>query len=30
VQAGRFVSCKANQRGKESELLIRNYGLEGK
>jgi DNA adenine methylase len=28
VKAGRFVSCKGNQRGKESELLIRNYGLE--
>ena len=25
VMAGRFVSCKANQRGKENELLIRNY-----
>ncbi|MGH9745074.1 MAG: DNA adenine methylase [Candidatus Acidiferrales bacterium] len=25
VRAGRFVSCKANQRGKETELIIRNY-----
>jgi DNA adenine methylase len=29
VKAGRFVSCKADQRGKESELVIRNYGMEG-
>jgi DNA adenine methylase len=29
VKAGRTVSCKGNQRGKENELLIRNYGLEG-
>lgn len=25
VQAGRFVSCKGEQRGKETELVIRNY-----
>jgi DNA adenine methylase len=25
VMAGRFVSCKGNQRGKENELIIRNY-----
>jgi DNA adenine methylase len=25
VKAGRFVSCKGNQRGKETELIIRNY-----
>lgn len=25
VSASRFVSCKAHQRGKENELLIRNY-----
>jgi len=25
VMAARFVSCKANQRGRESELVIRNY-----
>lgn len=25
VSASRFISCKANQRGKENELLIRNY-----
>jgi len=25
VMAGRFVSCKGNQRGKETELIIRNY-----
>jgi DNA adenine methylase len=25
VKAGRFVSCKGDQRGKETELLIRNY-----
>lgn len=25
VSASRFVSCKANQRGKENELIIRNY-----
>ena len=31
VKAGRFVSCKADQRGKESELVIRNYEtVEGK
>jgi DNA adenine methylase len=29
VKAGRTISCKGNQRGKENELLIRNYGLEG-
>jgi len=26
VMAGRTISCKSNQRGKEAELLIRNYG----
>lgn len=26
VQAGRYVSCKGDQRGKETELLVRNYG----
>ena len=26
VSASRSVSCKANQRGKENELIIRNYG----
>ena len=26
VMAGRMISCKSNQRGKEAELLIRNYG----
>lgn len=26
VSASRFVSCKSNQRGKENELIIRNYG----
>jgi DNA adenine methylase len=25
VSASRSVSCKANQRGKEKELIIRNY-----
>lgn len=25
VQAGRYVSCKGDQRGKETELVIRNY-----
>ena len=25
IQAGRSVSCKAHQRGKENELIIRNY-----
>jgi DNA adenine methylase len=25
VQAGRYVSCKGDQRGKETELIIRNY-----
>ena len=25
VEAGRFVSCKGTQRGKEKELIIRNY-----
>jgi DNA adenine methylase len=30
VQASRMVSCKGNQRGKESELLIRNYEVEVK
>lgn len=25
VSASRFVSCKANQRGKQNELIIRNY-----
>lgn len=30
VKAGRFVSCKGNQRGKENELIIRNYGTERK
>jgi DNA adenine methylase len=25
VMAGRYVSCKSNQRGKKSEFLIRNY-----
>lgn len=30
VRAGRFVSCKGNQRGKETELIIRNYGSERK
>jgi DNA adenine methylase len=25
VMAGRFVSCKGDQRGKETELIIRNY-----
>jgi len=28
VMAGRFVSCKGSQRGKENELLIRNYTTE--
>jgi DNA adenine methylase len=26
IQAGRFVSCKKDGRGKETEILIRNYG----
>jgi DNA adenine methylase len=30
VQASRMVSCKGNQRGKESELLIRNYEVQAK
>jgi len=25
VQASRFLSCKGDQRGKETELIIRNY-----
>lgn len=28
VEGSRFVSCKGNQRGKETELLIRNYQRE--
>lgn len=28
VYAGRLVSCKGNQRSKEKELIIRNYGSE--
>lgn len=30
VSASRMVSCKANQRGKENELLIRNYDHNGR
>lgn len=30
VKAGRFVSCKGSGRGKENELIIRNYGTERK
>jgi len=30
VKAGRFVSCKSSGRGKENELIIRNYGTERK
>ena len=26
IMAGRYVSCKANQRGQKNEVLIRNYG----
>lgn len=30
VEASRTISCKANQRGKENELIIRNYGYSDK
>ncbi len=30
VSASRMVSCKANQRGKENELIIRNYSNNGR